>query len=63
MESVDFIINRPKRRLKSEVRYERAECMSFISPEMENKYAEFENNPSHLYRIEEMFLSKSPKLE
>lgn len=58
VESVDFIINRPKRRLKSEVKYERAECMSFISPEMENKYAEFENNPSHLYRIEEMFLSK-----
>lgn len=58
VESVDFIINRPKRRLKSEVRYERAECMSFISPELENEYAEFENDPSHLYRIEEMFLSK-----
>ena len=58
VESVDFIINRPKRRLKSDVRYERAECLSYISPELENEYAEFANNPSHLYRIEEMFLSK-----
>lgn len=58
VESVDFIISRPNRRLKSEVKYERAECMSFISPELENEYAEFENDPSHLYRIEEMFLSK-----
>lgn len=58
VESVDFIINRPKRRLRSEVRYERAECMNFVSPELENEYAEFENDSSHLYRIEEMFLSK-----
>lgn len=58
IESVNFIINRPKRRLKSDVRYEKAECMTFISPELENEYAESGNNPSHLYRIEEMFLSK-----
>lgn len=58
VDSIDFIINRPKRRLKSDVRYERAERMAFISPELENEYAEFQKIPSHLYRIEEMFLSK-----
>lgn len=58
VDSIDFIISRPKRRLKSDVRYERAERLPFISPELENEYAEFEHDPSHLYRVEEMFLSK-----
>lgn len=52
------IINSPKRRLKSAVKYERAERLPFISPENENEYCEFENDPKHLYRVEEMFLSK-----
>lgn len=58
VESIDFIISNPKRRLKSDVRYERVERILFISPELENEYAEFENNPSHLYRVEDLFLSK-----
>lgn len=56
--AADIIINRPKRRLKSEVRYERAERLPYIPPELENEYAEFSTRPEHLYRIEEMFLSK-----
>lgn len=58
IDSIDFIISSPKRRLKSDVRYERAEQLPFISPELENEYAEFEHDPAHLYRVEDMFLSK-----
>jgi len=53
-----IIINSPKRRLKTAVRYERAERMRFIGQEYENEYAEFEDDPNHLYRSEEMYLSK-----
>lgn len=56
--AVDYIINRPKRRLKSDVRYERAERLSNIPPELENEFAEFSERPEYLYRIEEMYLSK-----
>ncbi len=56
--AADYIINRPKRRLKSEVRYERAEWLPYIPAELENEYAEFSNRPEYLYRIEEMYLSK-----
>lgn len=52
------IINNPKRRLQTTVRYERAERMPYMSASLENEYEEFKDNPSHLYRIEEMFLSK-----
>lgn len=58
VEAAEYIINRPKRRLKSEVRYERAERLPYIPPELENEYAEFKNRPEYLYRIEEMYLSK-----
>lgn len=58
VDAIGYIINRPKRRLKSEVRYERAERLSFIPPELENEYAEFSNRPEYLYRIEEMYLSR-----
>jgi len=52
------IINSPKRRLKTAVRYERAERMRFIGQEYENEYANFKDEPNHLYRSEEMYLSK-----
>ena len=52
------IINNPKRRLKAEVRHERAERLRNISSDTENEYSLFQNYPHHLYRTEEMFLSK-----
>ena len=53
-----LIINNPKRRLQTSVRYERAEHMSYMPTELENEYEEFKKDPSHLYRMEEMYLSK-----
>lgn len=58
VESAQVIINSPKLRLHSTTRYERAERLQYISPELENEYEEFKNEPNHLYRTEEMFLSK-----
>lgn len=52
------IINNPKRRLKAEVRHERAERLRNISADTENEYSLFQSDPHHLYRTEEMFLSK-----
>ena len=52
------IINNPKRRLKAEVRHERAERLRNLSSDTENEYSLFKNDPHHLYRTEEMFLSK-----
>lgn len=52
------IINNPKRRLKAEVRHERAERLRNLSADTENEYSLFQNDPHHLYRTEEMFLSK-----
>ena len=57
-ESTRLIINNPKRRLQTSVRYERAERMPYMPAELENEYEEFKNEPSHLYRMEEMYLSK-----
>ena len=57
-EAARLIISNPKRRLQTVVRYERAERMPFMSAGLENEYEEFKNNPAHLYRTEEMFLSK-----
>ena len=57
-EASHLIINNPKRRLQTFVRYERAERMPYISSELENEYEEFKDEPSHLYRMEEMYLSK-----
>lgn len=52
------IINNPKRRLKAEVRHERAERLRNMAANTENEYLLFQNEPHHLYRTEEMFLSK-----
>ncbi len=52
------IINNPKRRLKAEVHHERAERLRNLSADVENEYTLFKNDPHHLYRTEEMFLSK-----
>ena len=57
-EATRLIINNPKRRLQTSVRYERAERMPFMPAELENEYEEFKNEPSHLYRMEEVYLSK-----
>lgn len=57
-EASRLIINNPKRRLQTSVRYERAERLQYMPAELENEYEEFKNDPSHLYRTEEMFLSK-----
>ena len=38
--NIHIIINSPKRRLKTAVRYERADRLRYISPEQENEYAE-----------------------
>ena len=57
-EAARLIINNPKKRLQTSVRYERAERMPFMPAELENEYEEFKNEPSHLYRMEEMYLSK-----
>lgn len=56
--AAQLIINNPKRRLQTSIRYERAERMPYMPPELENEYEEFKEEPSHLYRMEEMFLSK-----
>ena len=53
-----LIISNPKRRLQTSVTYERAECMPYMPAELENEYEEFKDNPAHLYRMEEMYLSK-----
>ena len=57
-EAARLIINNPKRRLQTAVRYERAERMPFMPAELENEYEEFKEEPTHLYRMEEMYLSK-----
>ena len=57
-EAARLIISNPKRRLQTAVRYERAERMPYMPAELENEYEEFRNEPAHLYRMEEMYLSK-----
>ena len=57
-EASHLIINNPKRRLQTSVRYERAERMPYMPADLENEYEEFKDEPSHLYRMEEMYLSK-----
>lgn len=51
------IIERPKRRLRSVAKYERAERMAYMPRELENEYLAHKDNPSHLYRMEELTLS------
>lgn len=57
-EASRLIINNPKRRLQTSVRYERAERMPYMPAELENEYEEFKDEPTYLYRMEEMYLSK-----
>lgn len=51
------IIERPKRRLRPVVKYERAERLRTLPPELENEYHLHKDNPAYLYRTEEMVLS------
>ena len=51
------IIDRPKRRLRSVAKYERAERMAYVPRELENEYQTHRDNPAHLYRTEELTLS------
>ena len=58
VQATKTIINNPKRRLKAEVRHERAERLRNMAADTENEYLLFQHEPHHLYRTEEMFLSK-----
>ena len=58
VQATKTIINNPKRRLKAEIRHERAERLRNMAADTENEYLLFQNEPHHLYRTEEMFLSK-----
>ena len=58
VESTKIIINSPKRRLKSVVKNERAERLRNIDSSLEQEYGEFQKDPHHLYRTEDMILSK-----
>lgn len=58
LKAVQTIINNPKRRLKYETRFERAERLTNLPSYAETEYSVFKNDPHHLYRTEEMFLSK-----
>lgn len=58
VEATKVIINSPKRRLKSVVKNERAERLRNIGSALEQEYAEFQNDPHHLYRTDDMILSK-----
>ena len=44
-EASRLIINNPKRRLQTSVRYERAERMPYMPAELENEYEEFKDEP------------------
>lgn len=57
LEASRQIIDRPKRRLRSVPKYERAERMSNVPRELENEYQVHKDNPAYLYRTEEMVLS------
>lgn len=52
-----LIIDRPKRRLRTVPRYERAERLTVIPRELENEYQVHKDNPAYLYRTEELILS------
>ena len=52
-----IIIDRPKRRLRSIPKCERAERLSELPRELENEYQIHKDNPAYLYRTEELVLS------
>lgn len=56
--AIKTIINNPKRRLKSETRFERSERLRVLPSYVENEYSIFKDEIHHLYRTDEMFLSK-----
>ena len=58
VDSTKVIINSPKRRLKSIIKNERAERLKSIGSEIEAEYAEFQDDPHHLYRTRDLILSK-----
>ena len=58
MKAVQTIINNPRRRLKYESRFERAERLKTLTPDIETEYSIFKSDVHHLYRTDEMFLSK-----
>ncbi len=57
LEYASIIIDRPKRRLKSVPKYERAERLGTLPRELENEYIIHKEDPSYLYRTEELVLS------
>lgn len=58
VDATKTIINSPKRRLQGVVRHERAERLRNIDPVLEQEYGEFRDDPHHLYRTEDLILSK-----
>ena len=48
------IIHAPRHRLHPEVRYERAERLRLLTPDIENEYNRFCYEPNHLYRTTEL---------
>lgn len=57
MSATRVIIDRPKRRLHTVARYERAERLQTLSRESEREYNVHKANPAHLYRAEELVQS------
>ena len=47
-----LIISRPRRKLRGNEEFRRADQLTFLSPRLENELAEHRSNPAHLYRIE-----------
>lgn len=57
MDATRIIIDRPKRRLRTVPKYERAERLQFLPRTLETEYEVNQDNPAYLYRTEEMVLS------
>lgn len=53
-----IIIDRPKRRLRTVAKHERAERLQFLPRTLETEYEVHKNNPAYLYRTEELVLSR-----
>lgn len=51
------IIERPRHRLKGRESYLRADKIRRFTPNLENKFAEYGKDSTHLYRVEEQLLS------
>jgi len=55
--NVKIIIDRPKKRLKSRPKYERAERLPFMPAHLESEYSQHKDNAAYLYKVEELILS------